>query len=97
LKQITEQQIRQRANEIGIRPAFPHFYDGDYVDEMSNGTLMKNGYCSGSTGITYRMWLIGQVVSGAKNTIPSDVLTYVDRMLLELAKAELEAEHNLNG
>ena len=95
MKQITEQQIKERANEIGSRPAFPNFYDGLYVDEMSNGTLMKGGYCSGSTGITYRKWLIGQLISNP-NFRPSELSYSVECVLSELAKAELEAEQEVN-
>ena len=96
MKEITEQQIGQRANEIGSRPAFPHSYDGLYVDEMSNGTLMKNGYCSGSTGITYRMWLIGQYVANPTGR-KEEILNDVQYVLECLAKAEIEAEQEVSN
>jgi hypothetical protein len=85
MKQITEQQIRDRANEIGSRPAFPFTWDSRY-----------NPNTQTEFGMTYRMWLIGQWIASGTAFIP-EVSEYVSEALYYLAKAELEAEHNLNG
>ena len=79
MKQITEQQIRERANEIGRKPAFPFTWDSRY-----------NPNTQTEFGMTYRMWLIGQVISH-----PDGNTDRVEYVLRDLAKAELEAENNL--
>jgi hypothetical protein len=93
MKEITEQQIRQRTMKIGNKPAFPLLFDGRHCDEITDGNLLIEGYNSGSTGMTYRQYLIGQVISH-----PDGNTDRVEYVLRDLAKAELEAEQEvING
>jgi hypothetical protein len=85
MKEITEQQIRQRANEIGSRPAFP--FTWDCTSKPNTQT---------ESGMTYRQWLIGQWIASGDAFIPQ-VNEYVSEALGYLAKAELEAEQEVQG
>jgi len=90
MKEITEQQIRQRANEIGRRPAFPCDWQGN-----PNG-FQNSEISSRMPGMTYRQYLIGQAISSARLFSTRDILGMIDVILTQLAKAELEAENNLS-
>jgi len=86
MKQITEQQIRERANEIGSRPAFPV----SHVDTFdAHRTFLFKG-------MTYKMWLIGQWIASGDAFIPQ-VNEYASEALYYIAKAELEAEQEVQG
>jgi hypothetical protein len=84
MKEITEQQIRDRANEIGSRPIYP-----TAGIPWNGGKILK---VAPSEGMTYKMYLIGQYVA---NPTGSTILEDVQYVLEQLAKAELEAENNL--
>jgi len=76
--EITEQQIVEMAKAIGERPAFPH--------------VITKGWELACSGITYRQWLIGQVISH-----PDGNTDRVEYVLRDLAKAELEAEQEVGN
>jgi hypothetical protein len=79
---ITDEQIKARAKAIGDRPAFPlGINERDGRDRI---------YIN--TGMTYRMWLIGQVISHPNGN--TDIVEYI---LRDLAKAELEAEKEVGN
>jgi hypothetical protein len=90
MKEITEQQIRQRAREIGNRPAFP-------CDWQGNPNGFQNSIISNRMpGMTYYQYLIGQHVAnptGRKEKIFNDV----QYILEQLAIAELEAEQEVQN
>jgi len=86
MKQITEQQIRARANEIGSRPIYP-----TAGKPWNGGKILK---VAPSEGMTYKMWLIGQAISSCNEI---DIFRAVDETLEQLAKAELEAEQEASN
>jgi len=79
--EITEQQIRKRANEIGHRSAFPVHPDASksYV------------------GMTYYQYLIGQTFCSPAQFDAISIVHIIDVILTRLAKAELEAEHEVSN
>jgi hypothetical protein len=89
MKEITEQQIRDRANEIGSRPIYP-----TAGIPWNGGKILK---AAPSEGMTYKMWLIGQAISSASVFSTLDVFGIVDTILEQLAKAELEAEQEVSN
>jgi len=95
MKEITEQQINERAKRIGDKPAFPVMLNKeDSCDECLDGglDLALNGEYTGYTGMTYRQYLIGQILSH-----PDGRTDRVEYVLRDLAKAELEAEQEVGN
>jgi hypothetical protein len=86
MKQITEQQIRDRANEIGRRLAFPlGINERDGRDRI---------YIN--TGMTYKMWLIGKSITVPNFHLPG-LSDSIECILYYIAKAELEAEQEVGN
>jgi hypothetical protein len=96
MKQITEQQIRQRAKYIGNRPAFPNSSRVEFKAELKDGKLITPPWVEYMKGMTYRMWLIGQYVANPTGR-KEEILNDVQYVLEQLAKAELEAEQEVSN
>jgi hypothetical protein len=88
MKQITEQQIRDRANEIGSRPIYP-----TAGKPWNGGKIFK---VAPSEGMTYKMWLIGKSITGPNFHLPG-LSDSIECILYYIAKAELEAEQEVQG
>ena len=88
MKQITEQQIRERANKIGSRPIYPT--SGIPYQER----ILK---VAPSEGMNYKQWLIGQAISSSVLFSTLDVFGIVDTILCQLANAEIEAEREVSN
>jgi hypothetical protein len=91
MKEITEQQIRDRANEIGDAPAIPFYPQRPWDNESSIGY----------PGLTKREYFAGLAMQGLLSN-PAQIDTTNFEWIARHAKgyadallAELEAEHNL--
>ena len=99
MKEITEQQIVERANLIGNRPAFPVVFkelvmiEGDLLGGqlvIKEDIVYKKTEAMAYTGMTYRQWVLGQSLADGTGVLGA--INNVDYLLYQLAKAELEAE-----
>lgn len=94
----TDEQIKERAREIGGRPYHPLNYDGS-KNGLQDGYILSDGYCHGHTGITIRQELMrtamGAIIpleypqNSGEVMCAKSASMFTNALLLQMAKDEL--------
>ena len=99
MKEITEQQIIERAKKIGNRPYHPTLgnvaFNPDWITK--DGVTIRQEFMRTAMGhLISNDWVSNLSLEQRRNINIQTCTDYTDALLYQLAKAELEAEQEVN-